>query len=61
MSFDTFSYMPPISNVCNDLPSSIIGEDGKNPSAGNAWRIIKISEIYEKEKYDLFMSIWARL
>ena len=61
MSFDTFYNMPPIAHVCNDLPSSIIGEDGKIPSAGNAWRIINISEIYGMEIHDLFMSIWVRL
>ena len=53
--------MPPISHVCNDLPSSIIGEDGNIPIAGNAWRIKNISEIYEMEIHDLFMSIWVGL
>ena len=60
MSFDTFSHMPPIYHVCNDRLSSIIGEGGKIPSASNAWSIISISEIYEIEIHDLFMSIWVR-
>ena len=39
----------------------MIGEDGKISIAGNAWRITNISEIYEMEIHDLFMSIWVRL
>ena len=53
--------MPPIYHVCNDRLSSIIGEGGKIPSASNAWSIASISEIYEMEIHDLFMSIWVRL
>ena len=53
--------MPPISHVCNDVPSSIICEDGKIPIAGNASRITNIPEIYEMEIHDLFMSIWVRV
>ena len=34
--------MSPISQVCNDLPSSIFGEDGKIPSAGNVCCITSI-------------------
>ena len=55
------SHMPPIYHVCNDRLSSIICEGGKIPSANNAWSIASISEIYEMEIHDLFMSIWVRL
>ena len=46
IDYKSFSRMPPITQVCNDLPSSITGEDGKIPSAGNALCITSICEIY---------------
>ena len=52
--------MPPISQVCNDRPSSIIDEDGRIPSADSGWCIANICEIYEMQIHDLFMSIWIR-
>ena len=44
--------MPIISPVCNDLLSSMTGEDGNIASAGDAWCITNICEIYEMEIHD---------
>ena len=60
-SFHTIHDVSRISQVCNNLASSIIDKDGKIPSAGNGWCITSISEVYEMKKHDLFMSIWVRL
>ena len=46
-SFNKFSLVPPISQVYNDLISSITGENDKIPSVGNTWCITNICEIYE--------------
>ena len=45
-----FSQVPPISEVCNNIISSITGDSGKIPSAGNAWCITNTCEIYEMKK-----------
>ena len=49
--FVCFAQSPPTSQVCNDLLSSITGDNGKIPSVGNAWCITHICEIYEMEIY----------
>ena len=40
--------VPPIYFLCNDLPSSIIGEDGKIPSAVKIWHYIDASSLLQK-------------